>query len=70
MTVAPLVWDHGTSTLREMSVTELAALGGGSVPLDVAAGVTFSVTANTQVLFRIPIRIEGIIHGDGALVYA
>ena len=39
-----------------------------AVPLTIAAGSTFTVPANTQVLFEMTIDCEGVIDLEGVLV--
>lgn len=40
------------------------------VPIDVAAGTTYTVASNTQVLYKQPITVEGsiLIQGTGMLI--
>ena len=42
--------------------------GGGFVPTYIAEGDTFTVPANTQALFRLPITVVGELIVDGNLV--
>lgn len=47
-----------------------AGAAGPAPPIDVAAGVTFTVLTNTQMLYKQPITVEGtiVIQGTGMLI--
>ena len=42
--------------------------GSGAVPTLIAASETYTVAANTQALFALPIELDGALVIDGALV--
>lgn len=46
----------------------LRSIGGVPAPTYVPAGQEFTVPADTQILFALPIRVDGMLIVDGALV--
>lgn len=70
----PIAAPYGLATLDEDGLLSASQRppssggGGGFVPTYIADGETFTVPANTQALYRLPITVDGELIVDGNLV--